>query len=151
MADAIVVKPHDITIKDVLSFQKLWFRNSPASPGAEFDPESAMLTMQRIADDGICIRRGTGMAGAIFHPFPWNHKYTIASIAFWFFVSPRDIVIFRDICHACFAMGATTVSVASHYPSHVIGRHYAKLGFVPNESQWLCSSSILEFDRLILQ
>jgi hypothetical protein len=126
------VKPEDITDAMVARCGRFWAKNAQV----EFDPASARETMEEVARIGICIERGTGIAGALFLPFPWNRKFTVAYVAFWFFESARDSRVFRDLCYLCKGMGAHSINAASHFPKNRIGRFYQKLGFAPVETQW---------------
>lgn len=99
------------------------------------EESSVRETVRKIILDGICLVGTRSCAGAFISPYPWNYSQKIATVAFWYFESHRQIGIFKELMKRCRDSGATHISAASHFPKYTIQPYYEKLGLSPCELQ----------------
>lgn len=102
------------------------------------DAESAADTIHQVISTGICLVGNHSCAGALLSPFPFNRHEIIAQVIFWYFTSPREIQIFKQLAVASKIAGATHINASSHFPDNRIMRYYERIGLRPVETQGMC-------------
>lgn len=128
------------TLEDVVFIARLikeFYGKMEDSYKIPYDHESTLITIDETIRRGVCLVGPTSCAGAFINLFPFNCNYAVANVDFWYFRNPREIEIFYALCQECRARGATHISASSHFPKHVIGRFYEKLGMFPAETVYL--------------
>lgn len=93
--------------------------------GIPFDQRSTVRLVIRVLKQGICLVGKSSVAGAMLVPFPYNDRFKVAHVSFWYFRSAREIRIFERLMALCREAGATHLKATSH---GAITKHYAKLG-----------------------
>ena len=114
-----------------------FYQKSGSIFGIQWDHGSVLETIGETIHRGVCIIGDHSCAGALFAPFPYNRKFCIASVVFWYFTKPREMEIFHALAQACHEIGCTHINPSSLWPSNTIGRYYRKHGLREAETQWL--------------
>lgn len=97
--------------------------------GIPFDTVTTISTVARIMNCGVCVVGPKSCAAATLIHYPYNHRAYLATVMFWYFESPREVLILDYLLKACKERGATHFAAASHFPDNRIGKWYVQKGF----------------------
>jgi len=102
-----------------------------------WDHESVLEMIADVMQKGACLVGDNSCAAAFFFTFPFNKSAKVAYVVFWYFERHREMKIFEALAQACLERGCTHFNPSSLWPANTIGKHYAKRGLRPTETQWL--------------
>lgn len=113
--------------------------------GIQAEGHSLVEMAMRTINHGVCLVGKGAVAGGYLVKFPANQRVLVGNVLFWNFTQPSGLKILEAIAAQFKALGATYLSVTSHYPENRIGDFYCKTGLQRVETNWLAKIDQMNF------